>query len=79
MAEEFIRSVLDTEEECRKKEANAKSLADTKKQNAKIEAERIILEAKKSVDEMLQHFRMSTIVIITFKRNHIGCWVMGVG
>ena len=28
--------------------------ADTKKQNAKIEAERIILEAKKSVDEMLQ-------------------------
>ena len=43
MAEEFIRSVLDTEEECRKKEANAKSLADTKKQNAKIEAERIIL------------------------------------
>ena len=54
MAEEFIRSVLDTEEECRKKEANAKSLADTKKQNAKIEAERSILEAKKSVDEMLQ-------------------------
>lgn len=53
MAEQFIRTVLETEEDCRKKEAEAKSLAETKKQNAKIEAERIVKEAYDSVEQML--------------------------
>ncbi len=54
MADQFIKSVLETEEECRRKEADAKSLADTKKQNAKLEAERIVAEAKESVEKMLK-------------------------
>ena len=46
MADQFIKSVLETEEECRRKEADAKSLADTKKQ--------IVAEAKESVEKMLK-------------------------
>ena len=54
MASEFIQSVLQTEEECRKKEAQARQDAELKKQETKKKAQEIVEQARQQVEQMLE-------------------------
>ena len=54
MAKDLLKAVLDVEEQCRSREAEAKKLAEAKKQKAKSDSAKLISEAKKSVEKMLE-------------------------
>ena len=59
MAKDFVRSILDTEEECKNKESQARKLAEDKKLDAKRQAEKFIIDANKDVDKMLEDDRQA--------------------
>lgn len=50
----MIEAILQTEEECRKKEADAREHAEEKKRNARTDSARIISDARREVDKMLR-------------------------
>ena len=50
----MIEAILQTEEECRKKEADAREHAEEKKRNARTDSARIISDARSEVDKMLR-------------------------
>lgn len=54
MAKDLLKSVLELEEQCRSREAEAKKLADAKKQKAKDDSAKLISDARKSVEKMLE-------------------------
>ena len=64
MASEFIQSVLETEEECKNKEIRAAKQAEEKKQKAKTDSAKIISDAKKQVEKMLENDRQAIEVSI---------------
>lgn len=53
MASEFIKAVLEAEEECKKQESEARKKAEEKKQKAKTDAENMTNDARKQVEKML--------------------------
>ncbi len=55
MASEMIRSILETEEDCKAKETEARKKAEARKQQAKEDAAEIISKANKQVDEMVKN------------------------
>ncbi len=54
MAKDFVRQILETEEECKSNEAQAKKQAEEKKQDAKKQSEKFISDAYKDVEKMLE-------------------------
>lgn len=54
MASELIKAILETEETCAVKENEAKKKAEAKKQQAKSDAAKIIADAHKQVEKMLE-------------------------
>ncbi len=59
MASEFIKAVLEAEEECKNKELQAAKQAEEKKQKAKTDSARLISDARKQVEKMLEDDRQS--------------------
>lgn len=75
MASEFIQSVLKAEEECKNKELQAIKQAEEKKQRAKTDSARLISDAQKQVEKMLeddkQAINTSTGQRLEKERKHI--------
>ena len=75
MASEFIQSVLKAEEECKNKELEAAKHAEEKKQKSKTDSAKIISDARKQVEKMLEDDRQaintSTEERLEKERKHI--------
>ncbi len=55
MASDIVKLILETEEDCKNKEADARKKAEAKKQKGKEEAERILADARSQVDSMVNN------------------------
>ena len=59
MASEFIKSVLEAEEEFKKKELEVSRQAEEKKQKAKIDSAKLLSDSHKQVEKMLEDDRQA--------------------
>ena len=54
MAKDFLKAILEAEENCRNKENEAKKKAEERKISARTDSEKCISDAKKDVEKMLE-------------------------